>query len=96
VRKFENDDISIRRLATPNWKQELNVVDVEFSIFIHDKRSSEVGEIQEVHPMRYFSLPEIEEFANRAGLMVTQSGEWLKTSVPDLNSWNAYCIAKLA
>ena len=37
--------------------------------------------------MRYFSLPEIELFANKSGFKIISSEEWLSGKIPSFNTW---------
>jgi hypothetical protein len=44
--------------------------------------------------MRYFSLPEIEYFANINGFELVHSSEWMKDNEPNENTWSVSITLK--
>lgn len=51
--------------------------------------------IKEIHPMRYFFLPELGEIFERAGFRVQTALAWMKTEIPpDQNAWNALMVVR--
>ena len=67
VKKLEDDQIQMIRLAEPVVFANKNLVDVNYTVWIKDKNSSITEEIKETHHMRYWFLPEIEHLIKEAG-----------------------------
>ena len=42
---------------------------------------------KEKHPMRHFSIPEIEFFASMSGFKLLQCEEWVTRKTPSDNTW---------
>jgi len=60
VRRLEDDEIKVTRIAEPIMNVNDNVVDVNYTVFIEEKKSGHVEQIKETHRMRYFFLPELQ------------------------------------
>ena len=71
-----------------------NCVDVNYQIYIQDKKSNIASELKETHKMRYLFKPEIEMFLNESGFDLIGFEEWETGVVPSENSWGVCCIAK--
>ena len=63
VRRVTAPNVRLTRIAEPEHQFHRNVVNVKYTIIAVDQRSGRLEEMVEVHPMRYFFLPEIEMFA---------------------------------
>lgn len=59
IRRLEDDDIKVTRIAEPVMHENENVVDVNYTVFIEVKRTGKIEQIREIHKMRYFFLPEL-------------------------------------
>ena len=91
IKRMEDDDIRITRVAEPVLHPNDNIVDVNYTIFTVDKKTKKTQELKETHRMRYLFLPEIKMFLSEAGFEIYESGEWLTGGEPGLETWNAYC-----
>ena len=49
------------------------------------------SKFKELHPMRYFFLPEMELFASKTGFEILSAEEWLTGESPSDNTWGT-CI----
>ncbi len=67
VKRLVEDDLSITRIAEPEIFHNENRVDVNYTIFAEDGASGESQTFTENHPMRHFSLPELDLLASVAG-----------------------------
>ena len=67
VKRLAADGMEITRLAEPVLHPNDNRVDVNYTIFGLDTATGIVQTFTESHPMRYFSLPELDLFAAYAG-----------------------------
>ena len=91
VKTFSNEKYKITRIATPENYPNLNKVVVNYDFFIENKKTGKFVKFTEKHPMRYFSLPEIELFANKSGFKIISSEEWLSGKIPSFNTWGV-CV----
>lgn len=88
VKRLENANIKVTRVAEPILHAQQNLVDVHYDVFIENKTSNEVVEKQELHKMRYFFDTELEMVCQYTGLRVLKKFGWMNNSNPDFNSWN--------
>lgn len=94
VKRLENNNIKITRLAEPFLDAQKNIVDVNYNVFIEDKVAKKVIEKKELHKMRYFFDTELEIICDKAKFEVLNKYEWLSNKNPDFNSWNVVWIVK--
>ena len=93
IKRWEDEQTQVIRLAEPVMHPERNVVDVNYTLLVKDKRNGATKEIREVHCMRYWFLPELVFFLSEAGFTVREAGEWMTAAAPSLNSWSVYVAA---
>ncbi len=94
IKKVENKDISVVRIAEPEMHTNKNVVDVNYTILVSEKNSDKWNEFQEKHPMRHFSIPEIELLAKLTGFEMLKAEEFLTGLEPSENTWGVNFILK--
>jgi SAM-dependent methyltransferase len=94
IKRLENDEIKVTRIAEPVLKVNENTVDVNFELLIETKQNRKVDVIKEVHPMRYFSLPEIALFLGKEKMEIIYTKEWMSEKKPSDHTWGVCCIAK--
>lgn len=92
VKRMENDEIKVTRVAEPVIHPNENIVDVNYTIFALDKKTKEAQELKETHRMRYLFLPELKLFLSEAGFKIFEIGEWLTCNKPGFETWNVYCV----
>lgn len=59
VKRLENSEIKVTRIAEPVLNVNENIVEVNYHVFIEDKSIGGVKQLRETHRMRYFFLPEL-------------------------------------
>lgn len=94
VKRIKDNDISITRLAEPLMHYNRNVADVNYEIIIEEKNPGKITKIKEIHPMRYFSIPEIELLSEMCGFYILETEEWLSGKEPSENTWGICFILK--
>lgn len=94
VKRLENREVRVTRIAEPSIYTDENCVDVNYDIFIEQKDSGEIKQIGEKHKMRYISLPELEHFLAAGKWSNHEAFEWLANVAPDESSWSAFVIAR--
>ncbi len=93
---LSNQDVKVIRNAHPVIYPEQNVVDVNYEINIQDLHTNEIQQINETHPMRHFSRPEIEILAYATGFELLHTEEFETKALPSTNSWGVcYVLRKL-
>lgn len=92
VKRLEDDNIKVTRIAEPEMQPYKNMVDVNYTVFIEKKSSGEIQQVQEIHHMRHFSLPELQCFWKS---LFNDRGSlgWMTESEPDMSTWA--CFQKL-
>ena len=94
VKRLEDREVRVTRIAEPSIYTDENCVDVNYDIFIEQRDSWEITEIREKHKMRYISLPELEHFLAAGKWSNHEAFEWLTNVPPDDSSWSAFVIAR--
>ena len=94
IRKVENDKIEVTRIAKSLVHEERSVVDVNFEIFVKDKKLNTFGVFNETHPMRHFTTPEIKLMADLSGFKLIESHEFQTMKQPSVNTWGVTYILK--
>jgi SAM-dependent methyltransferase len=94
IKRFENDNISVIRIAEPQIYPNENLVNVKFSLQITNKQNLEIKEIQENHRMRYLFLPEIDLLLDAHGFVRERAEEWMTGKCPSLDTWGVCVVAR--
>ncbi len=95
IKRLENDDIKVTRLAEPVMHPIQNIVDVNYEIIIEDKKNCNAKHLHEKHRMRYYSSPEIEYYLSKNGFSLLHQEEWLTGNEPGFDSWGVCFVAML-
>ncbi len=82
VKRFSDKNVEITKIAEPKIHYRLNRVDVNYTFFVEDKKSKHISYCKEIHPMRHFSIPEIEFFASLSGFELLHSEECVSKKPP--------------
>ena len=87
VKKVENSELKITRIAEPECWENKNRVDVNYLTFVEDLSSGLISKIEESHEMRAFDIDEITQLSNSAGFEVLQSEAWMTQESPSPRTW---------
>ena len=87
VKKVENTELKITRIAEPECWENKNRVDVNYLTFVEDLSSGLISKIEETHQMRAFDMTEITQFSNSSGFEVLQSEAWMTKESPSPRTW---------
>jgi len=90
----ENDQIKEIRDAEPVIHDTLNVIDVNYHVIIINKSTQQVQEFTEKHPMRHFSISEIDFLAKLTGFELLKSEEFGTGNIPSKNTWGVCFFLK--
>ncbi|MCZ2223448.1 MAG: class I SAM-dependent methyltransferase [Chitinophagales bacterium] len=94
IKRLANTEIEITRLAQSHIHYQTNVVDVNYEVMIKDKETNISTSIFEKHPMRHFSIPEIELLAAHTGFELVHTEEFLTANEPSENTWGVCFILR--
>jgi SAM-dependent methyltransferase len=92
VKRVENEQVKITRIAEPVLFPNENMVDVNYLFFIEDKEKNISEQLNENHRMRYIFKSEIEFLAQKFDLKVIECREWMSDREPSLNTWGVYFV----
>lgn len=95
IKRVENDEMEIMRIAEPVMHIERNVVDVNYEIKITNKETGINKKIVETHSMRYLFQPEIEYFLELTGLELIECLDCKTLQKPTIDTWTAYFIVRV-
>jgi SAM-dependent methyltransferase len=91
VKRMADELVEITRIAEPDIHPNENRVDVNYTIFERNKTSGQFQTMHEQHPMRHFSLPEIDLFSAMYGFKRLVAEEFLTGHAPSEETW-AICV----
>ena len=91
IKRMEDDDVAVTRLAESVMHHDSNVVDVHYQVMVNNKSTNEWSTFSELHPMRHFSMPEIEMIAHVTGFEVINAEEFGTHRKPSDDTW-AICF----
>jgi len=94
VKRLENNDINITRIAEPIMHSNENVVDVNYEIIIRDKKLKHDTVLHETHKMRYLFYTELELILEKFNFQILLSEEWLTKKKLGYDTWNATFVIK--
>lgn len=95
VKEIEDDKFKLIRIAKPVMKEQLNVVDVVYEVFVIDKATNVVKVINETHSMRYFFRPELEFFLEQTGFELIAQLDCNTLQETNFDSWTSYFVARV-
>ena len=94
VKRMENSQIAVLRIAEPKVDMNRNRVDVTYTVLVTDRTSGHVQQFTEEHHMRYYFAPELELIAESNGMPIIHSEEWMTGGSPSENTWGVTFIAR--
>ena len=94
IKKMQNGELAVTRLADPKIDVNSNIVDVQFTVFAKELDTGKASELFESHPMRHFSIPEIGLVAEMTGFEILKAEEFLTGNVPSVKTWGVCFILK--
>jgi SAM-dependent methyltransferase len=92
VKRLENEQIRVVRIAEPVMDVRTSVVRVNYTIVVTDKTTSDVTELSESHPMRYYFESELSTAAVANDLEILFAEEWLTRRPPSSDTWGVVFV----
>lgn len=94
IKRFENEEIKVTRISEPSIEFDKNIVEVNFESIIEDKISKNINVIKECHPMRHFSIPEMELIATMTSFDIIKVEEFLTGELPSEKTWGVCFVLR--
>ena len=94
IRKIKTETNTITRIAEPELLVNNNQVNVKYTFHDFNFISNKLRVSEEIHPMRYFTIPEMHYFANNCGFRVIEICDLLTGFVPSLETWGICFILR--
>lgn len=91
VKRMADDKVEIIRMAEPTIYPNQNQVDVNYTIFARDLATNAIQTLTEQHPMRHFSLPEIDLLAEQHHFRRIDAEEFLSSKPASEDTWGV-CV----
>jgi SAM-dependent methyltransferase len=95
VKRLEDEKIFVTRIAEPVMHPNENLVDVNYQVFIRDKISNIVEELQETHHMRYLFKPEVELLLREFQMQIIAFCEWMSDRKAGFDTWGVCFIGRI-
>ena len=92
VKRMVDDQVEVTRIAEPVTHTSENRVDVHYTIFARELATGAVYTLHEIHPMRHFSLPEIDLLAETHGFERIGAEEFSTGQAPSEETWGVCVI----
>ncbi len=93
VKRCQDGESAVTRIAEPEVFAQRNVVDVHFTLFAEHKASGGITQMRETHCMRYFFEAELRGLLAEVGLQPLLHLRWMTGQAPDEACWNAVMVA---
>lgn len=94
IKRISDEAIEITRIAEPILFPNENRVDVNYTIFVRDLASGSIETFTETHPMRHFSLPELDLIAQISGFELVGVEGFLTGERVSEETWGVCFILK--
>ena len=94
IKRYSDDRFRITRISESRLLENDNRVDVNFEIQISNISDESINVLNEIHPMRYFFMLEMDYFLKKAGFNSWEAEEWLTGNTPSVDTWGVCIIAK--
>lgn len=96
VKRMQNDRYIVTRIAEPIHRTKDCCIEVNFEVLVEEKATGIMKRINEVHPMRYFFLPELTLLLEKAGFHHNDLHfeEWLTARDASPESWGVTAIVR--
>lgn len=89
IKRLENENIEVVRIADPVLKENENIVDVYYELFIKDKLKNNIKSFKEIHCMRYFFRNEIKKIGEKHDFQLLGDFEFMTGKKLGKNTWGS-------
>lgn len=93
VKMMSDSTVDVRRTAVPVMLPNKNVVEVNYSVQVKQKKGGHLAEFSEKHEIRYLFSPEVELMLELAGFSQVFRHGWMTEEPTGLDSWAATFVS---
>jgi SAM-dependent methyltransferase len=94
VKRLEDEQIQVTRIAEPIMHVVKNIVDVNYHVFIKFKANNTIAELREVHTMRYLFGPEVELLLAQQKMKLLTCFELLSRREASVDTWGVCFVVR--
>ena len=94
VKHVTDNEVEVTRIAEPDVFPNENRVDVNYTLFVRNKRTDTFQTLSETHSMRHFPIPEIDILAEGAGFQRLAVEEFFTGANVDEQTWGVCFVLK--
>ena len=94
IKHISDEALKITRFAEPVEHTNQNRIDVNYTIFVEDLIGGKYTVLNEQHPMRHFSLPELQMIAAWNNFEWVLAEEFLTGNEPDETTWGVSILLR--
>lgn len=94
IKRLENENVKITRIAEPVLRENENIVEVHYDIFVQNKNTKEIRELKETHIMRYLFKQEVLRLFQKAGFQYKDSFEFMTNNKLGMNTWGSCFVGQ--
>ena len=94
IKRLENESVKVIRIAEPLLRENENVVEVNYDVFVQNKESKQIKELQETHIMRYLFKQEIMKISCECGFRYVDEFEFMTNQMISRDTWGSCFVVK--
>lgn len=94
IKRMADSAVEITRIAESTMNVNQNSVEVQYEVQVRNSASGHTDIIRETHPMRHFTIPELELLALHTGFDVLQTEEFLSSNLPSTDTWGVCVVLR--
>jgi hypothetical protein len=92
-RRLEDEAIRVHRISTPRHDPAAHLVEVRYDVTIAPVGGGAPQHVEEIHRLRYFSVPELQPWLTAAGFRVRDTRAGLTDDTLDDRAWYGLIVA---
>jgi SAM-dependent methyltransferase len=92
--EFKKKNFRLLRLAEPSKNYLKNIINVKYTVILHNQKKKLVNIIKENHKMRHFSLSDLNVYFKRFRFKCLHVSELISNKKPSKNTWGVFCLLK--
>lgn len=94
IKRMSDEKAEVFRIAEPEINGSENIVKVKYTVFVNNLKNNRIEKFEEIHPMRHFSLPELDIVSNKFGFNIIHTEEFLTAAKASENTWGVCMVLK--
>ena len=90
--EIKNKNFKLIRLAEPSKSFFKNTISVNYTVILKNLKTNIVSIIKENHPMRYFSLADLNFYCKKYQFECLHVSELISNKKPSKDTWGIFCL----